>query len=185
MALSDSFRNRYRAQAFAVAPKAGEDVVGKCRAMCSSSKEGNEWKLQLIKNAEKSIIFSGCYLGGELFNQALDEMKVQLEAKPALDVKVIGSEYMLDSSNKERIAALEKAFPDRFLMKVTSEVEHYQSPISGKGVFRTNHTKLLVVDYGKYYVIGGSGMQDRWATPGTQPQQQSDTSRVYEPPRIP
>jgi len=181
MAIATKFRDRYRAAAVAVAPKMGTEVQSRVGAMGSWHSSRAFHKLEMIKKAEKSIVMSGCYFGGQIFDTALDLLGQQLIAKPTLDVKLIGSEYMLTPSNRERIAALESAFPGHFMMQITKEVQHYKSPFTDRSIYRTNHTKLLVIDYGKYFEIGGSGVADKWELPGTQHIHTKDGSRSMEP----
>lgn len=170
LAITNEFLIRYRSFSHSVAPKQGVKVLNSCSAAITvSSLGGNLHKLMLLENAQKSIIMSGCYFGGKLFDQALAKIQHGLETKKDLDVKLIGSEYMLTSKNKEKIKALETQFPDRFYMLVTPEVQLYSSSISDRTSYRTNHSKILVVDYGKYFEMGGSGIADRWDTNGDTP----------------
>lgn len=170
LAITNEFLTRYRSFSHSVAPKQGAKVLNSCSAaITATSRGGNLHKLMLLENAQKSIVMSGCYFGGKLFDQALAKIEHGLETKKDLDVKLIGSEYMLTRENKEKIKELETKFPDRFYMLVTPEVQLYSSPISDRTSYRTNHSKVLVIDYGKYFEMGGSGIADRWETDGDTP----------------
>ena len=181
MAFATKFLNRYRACAYERAPKQGVMTKGKVGTVGSWNIGRAFHKLELIKAAEKSIVMSGCYFGGEIFDQALDLIKKQLISKPDLDVKLIGSEYMLTPSNRVKIAKLEADYPHQFLMQITPEVQYYKSPVSDRSSYRTNHMKLLVIDYGKYFETGGSGVVDRWQLSGADPMQTEGGARPMEP----
>ncbi|QVL58006.1 MAG: phospholipase D family protein [Simkaniaceae bacterium] len=178
---SEQFLCRYRSLAAAIAPSEGEKVLHSCSvAITAHSMSGNEHKLQLLGAAKKSIVMSGCYFGGEIFGRSLAVIEGNLEANPELDVKLIGSDYMLTGENKVQIRALEEKYPRRFLMQITPEVQLYSSPISDRTSYRTNHSKVLVIDYGKYFEMGGSGLVDKWATTGMEGIQ-SPSGRPTEP----
>lgn len=181
LAYADQFLRRYRGLAIGIAPAEGDKVIRSCSAvMTSHTQEGNEHKLKLLGAAKKSIVMSGCYFGGKIFNQALEVIDGNLRENPELDVKLIGSGHMLTSENKSLIRTLETKYPERFLMLITPEVQLYHSPISERMSYRTNHTKLLVIDYGRYFEIGGSGLADRWTTPGVE-DVPSPSGRTMEP----
>ena len=170
LAITNEFLTRYHSFSHSVAPKQGVKVLNSCSAaITATSRGGNLHKLMLLENAQKSIVMSGCYFGGKLFDQALAKIQSGLETKKDLDVKLIGSEYMLSRENKEKIKELETKFPDRFYMLVTPEVQLYNSPVSDRTSYRTNHSKILVIDYGKYFEMGGSGIADRWEGDGDTP----------------
>ncbi|MCB1072368.1 MAG: hypothetical protein KDK96_04605 [Chlamydiia bacterium] len=181
LAYSEQFLKRYRSLAGSIAPTEGEKVSHSCSvAITSHAQEGNEHKLKLLGAAKKSIVMSGCYFGGKIFNRALEVIEENLRENRELDVKLIGSDYMLTSENKSLIRALEGKYPDRFLMLIVPEVQLYHSPVSDRTSYRTNHTKLLVVDYGRYFEMGGSGLADRWTTPGIE-SLSSSSGRAMEP----
>lgn len=169
LAYTDRFLCRYRSLAGGVAPTEGAKAIHSCSAaITADAQEGNHHKLKLLESAQKSIVMSGCYFGGEIFSRALTVIEGNLRGNPELDVKLIGSDYMLTSENKEQIRALEERYPTRFLMQVTPEVQLYNSPVSDRTSYRTNHSKILVIDYGTYFEMGGSGLVDRWTTPGVE-----------------
>lgn len=61
--------------------------------------------------------------------------------------------------NQDLLANLSKKYPDRFYFVSCPDV--YQ------GTNKTiNHTKCTVVDYGKYFVLGGSGIKDNFNDSG-------------------
>lgn len=167
LAFTDHFLSRYRSLAQGKAPMQGEVRERSCSAhLTPDSKVGNQHKLALIDAAEKSIVMSGCYFGGEIFTEALERIEKKLEANKEFDVKLIGSEHMLTRENKGKIAEIEKKHPERFMMLVLPEAGYYTSPISKRTCVRTNHAKSLVIDYGRYFEVGGSGLADRWDLEG-------------------
>lgn len=121
----------------------------------------NEYKLELLKKAKYSIIMSGCYCGGKIFQRALEIIKDKLEKKEIKDVKIISSPLWLDRDNKKLINSLSKQFPTTF--QCISPPESYLLT-NGKNqlyLMSGNHIKGLVVD-NCWAIVGGSGIADPW-----------------------
>ncbi len=110
--------------------------------------------------AEKRIVLSGNYCGGEPFDEILDIMEQRLAEKPELKIVILMSPRMVQLSNLGRIERLKMQHPDRFQVVTCGERWMNTSSTLYKRV--TNHTKALVVD-GKHCVMGGSGIQERWS----------------------
>jgi phosphatidylserine/phosphatidylglycerophosphate/cardiolipin synthase-like enzyme len=162
--LCHQFLSRFQSLSKAQLPRKGVSVSQDSSAIvCRDSSEANQYKLELIRHAKKSVVMSGCYCGGRIFDQALDIILEKLQEDPHFDVKILASEFMLTSSNWERIKDLKRAFPDRFLGIITPEVRSYTSAKTGRYGLSSNHVKALIIDDGKYFLMGGSGMEDRWA----------------------
>ncbi len=121
----------------------------------TSGEESYAMKLALIEQAEQSIEISGSYCGGTVFNRALDLIAQQLKKKPALKVKIISNNDLLDASNHEKIAELAAQYPDRFFLLETKKQFKFFPSIKTE----ENHTKLLVID-GTLCMTGGTGIQD-------------------------
>lgn len=131
-----------------------------CDAMvCDDGVESFEWKKKLITSAEHNIVLSGSYCGGESFTEALQLIQKQLEIKPELQVVLISSDTFIDSNNRELLDLLHQNFKDRFQIIETSDIYHINPGIKRT----TNHTKVLSIDYGKYFILGGSGLEDKYA----------------------
>jgi len=75
---------------------------------------------------------------------------------------ILSSPCLLTSTNRDRIQEIQGRFSDRFQFITCEEVW----TTSSEGIKRsTNHTKGLSIDYGKYFILGGSGVDDRWLEP--------------------
>jgi hypothetical protein len=125
--------------------------------------DSQSWKEELIRSARKSIVLSGCYCGGRTFDRTLEIIREQMFLYPELKVHLISSDQMLTDDNKTHLAALGVDFEGRFDCLITSEVFPYVSPTTNSLTFSTNHTKAMVIDYGAYFMLGGSGIVSSWA----------------------
>lgn len=122
-------------------------------------KESFLWKKKLIAHAEHNIVLSGSYCGGEAFDETLDLIEEQMKAKPELKAIIISSDQFINGSNSVRIEKLSREFPDRFHLEKTPLMWSINPGLK----WSTNHTKALVIDYGKYFLLGGSGLQNSYA----------------------
>lgn len=82
-----------------------------------------------------------------------------MQKKPQLKVVILSSPIFLSASNRERINALYHSFPDRFCLVETDS--HWMTSQRAKKI--TNHTKCLVIDSGKAFLMGGSGIENKYA----------------------
>lgn len=126
------------------------------------SVEAHQWKMELVRTAQKSIVMSGNYCGGRSFDAMLDLMKERLNANSELTISIISSSILLTEENQKRIDTLQKEFPKRFHCVVISETFPYISPTTQEFRLTANHAKALVIDYGHYFQIGGSGVVPNW-----------------------
>lgn len=123
-----------------------------------NSKDSFFWKCKLIEKAQHSIVLSGCYAGGKPFDTVLKLIEARMDEKDSkLKVSIITTHIFHTPENSEKIAQLEKKYPDRFLNIAHPEYIPYSSP-ENKNFLSTNHTKALVIDGGAYFLIGGSGL---------------------------
>ena len=125
--------------------------------------DSQSWKEELIKAARKSIVMSGCYCGGRTFDTTLDLMEDRMRLLPGLKIEIIASSQMITSENQAHLARLGSAFPNQFNCLITDEVFPYVSPTTNTLTLSTNHTKAMVIDYGTYFMLGGSGIVSSWA----------------------
>ncbi|HSW72162.1 MAG TPA: phospholipase D-like domain-containing protein [Chlamydiales bacterium] len=123
------------------------------------STDGYQWKMELIRIAEKSIVMSGCYCGGKPFDEMLDLIGDRMKANQELTVSLIFSTSYLTKENENRIDLLRKTYPERF--KAVDHVEVFPTAMHGLSI-TANHTKVLIIDYGQYFMIGGSGVVGTW-----------------------
>ncbi len=165
----NTFRVRWRGadparEAFAATPVKQSKKTGVASEVNISAplngKAAFQWKKRLIEMAEKRIVLSGNYCGGEPYNEILELMEKQLTKKPDLKIVILLSPRMVLPSNQENMQRIQEAFPDRFQLVYCGEKWMNTSANLYKKI--TNHTKGLVVD-GKHCVMGGSGIEERWA----------------------
>ncbi len=135
-----------------------------------------EWRKKLIMSAQHNIIISGNYCGGKAFDDVLKLINKQMKKLPDLQVVIIGHpRFIKDQPNVKNnphenitwINKLKEKYPDRFCF--------VESPDSYYGTKKiTNHTKCTVIDYGKYFIQGGSGIQDNFSLTGVDDQTVDD-----------
>lgn len=132
----------------------------------------NEMRNELVRKAEHNIVISGNYCGGKPFDELLEIIERRMEEVPSLDVVIIAHpKFIKDHEdakgnsyrNKTLIDKLRRKFPDRF-----SLVESPDGWFGAKKI--TNHTKCTVIDYGKYFIQGGSGIKDNFCLTGVDDQ---------------
>jgi len=127
------------------------------------SVSANEWKLELIKKAERSIILSGSYCGGKIFDQTLELIETRLAQNNSLKVAILSSDFFITSSNRKTIQRLIQKYPSRFLAVLHKEITKHRKSGSFLPQLIKNHMKALIIDEGEYVLFGGSGIQDKWS----------------------
>ncbi len=130
-------------------PKLGEESPANLRLSCHVE-ETLEWKLDLIKSAERSIELSPNFAGGKPFRDILKAIRDRMGEKHDLKVHIILSSDLLEKEDRTLLKSLKTQFEDRFSALVTSRV------LSVRGA-QENHVKLLLIDE-KYFVMGGSNI---------------------------
>lgn len=126
---------------------------------CQNTIESFEWKKILIQAANHNIILSGNYCGGKAFDELLLIIKDQLEKKSQLKVVILSSDKFIDPSNRGKIHHLMATYSDRFQLIESPDIW----TIGEKVKLSTNHSKILSIDYGKYFILGGSGIENKYA----------------------
>lgn len=145
-----------------------KDYQTSCQSMpCLDTKDSFEWRKRLIRNAEHNILLSGNYCGGTSFIEILNLIDAQMALKPNLKVIILSSDHFLKANHYEKANELAKKYEGRFSLVQTPD----DWRICPGGLKKaTNHTKALIVDYGKYFMLGGSGIEDKYAyKTGTEP----------------
>ena len=133
---------------------------GACDTLvCEDTMESFAWKKKLIESAEHNIVLSGNYCGGRSFDEILELINKRMEVNSKLKVVIISSDNFISESNKKNIEQLEAQFGDRFQLVESPDIYHINPGLKKS----TNHTKVLAVDYGKYFMLGGSGLEDKYA----------------------
>jgi phosphatidylserine/phosphatidylglycerophosphate/cardiolipin synthase-like enzyme len=150
--------NRRDIKPFKLTPK-----YGKCEAIPTEHSADTElWRKKLIKSAEENIVISGNYCGGNAFVDFLDLIEKRIEARPNLKVVIISSPHFINGKCKKRLEEILRAYPNNVSLIESPSIAHL-SP----GIKRTtNHTKCMVIDYGRYFILGGNGIKDNFATTG-------------------
>jgi phosphatidylserine/phosphatidylglycerophosphate/cardiolipin synthase-like enzyme len=121
--------------------------------------ESYEWKQRLIQNANESIILSGNYCGGKCFDQILNLISDRMEQAARLKVVILTSPLFITDENQQGIDFLQTKYPDRFELILCRDI-CYVNPSIKK---TTNHVKALVIDGGRHFILGGSGIEDKYA----------------------
>ncbi len=141
--------------------------------VCKNTVESFKWKKTLIRQAQKNIVLSGNFCGGSSFDEVLDLLKEKLEANATIDICILSSTRFWTQSNKDKMEELTRLYSDRFIVIKTDFM--WQVNPSFKAV--SNHTKGLSIDNGRYYILGGSGIEDKYALdPGTGTQNSIESS---------
>lgn len=137
-----------------------QDQFNTCSSIaCQNTIESFEWKKELIRAAEHTIVLSGNYCGGKAFDELLSIIKVQFKEKPQLKVVILASNKFIDQSNRKKINSLTSNYSDRFQLVESPDIW----TVGEKIKLSTNHSKILSIDYGKYFILGGSGIEDKYA----------------------
>lgn len=123
----------------------------------------HQWKLALMGAAQSSIVFSGCYCGGAAFEEVLNVLDGCMRRNNQLHVTGIATNIKLTPENCVHMQQLKEEFPDQLQWVVHPEAALYLSPTTQQLHLMANHVKALVIDGGRYFLIGGSGMVNTWA----------------------
>jgi HKD family nuclease len=137
--------------------------AGRCDMIAAAhSAETELWRERMIASAEHNIVLSGNYCGGKAFDRMIAQIERRLEEKPDLKVIVISSPKFLKKSHYKKFKDLEKEYEGNVSLIESPDIWHI-SPGLKKS---TNHTKVFVTDYGRYWIQGGSGVKDNFVQPG-------------------
>ena len=112
-----------------------------------------EMKLAMLESAQKSILLSPCFAGGECWQKALDIIERRMEECPELRVTILISNDLLQPDDIVRMEDLQEKYPDRFNLMMVGLVPHVEPYLHTT----ENHTKILVVD-DLYFSVGGSSI---------------------------
>lgn len=137
--------------------------VGMCQGIPTEHCADTEvWREDLIKAAEHNIVLSGNYCGGKSFSNLLKLIEEQMKTKDDLKVIIISSPNFVKNGNLTFIKKLLRTYPKQFSFVKSPDIWHVSTGLKKS----TNHTKCLVIDYGKYFILGGSGVKDNFAETG-------------------
>jgi phosphatidylserine/phosphatidylglycerophosphate/cardiolipin synthase-like enzyme len=137
--------------------------------------ETTRYKLELIRNAKQSVELSANYAGGRDYREALQLMAAAMERDPNFRVYLIFETVLMDSEDKRLTHELKAKYPNQF----HAVEESKSTEIIDKGVVVANHMKILVVDE-KYFVVGGTSMEQSLSTEGLSPEPSRPRDSVPE-----
>lgn len=138
-------------------------IQGKCEALPTEHSADTEiWRKDLIEAAEHNIVVSGNYCGGKSFTDFLSLIEKRIVEKPNLKVVILSSPNFIKNGNLKKIQVMQKKYPTNFSLVESPDIWHVSTGLKKS----TNHTKCMVIDYGKYFILGGSGIKDNFAQTG-------------------
>lgn len=126
---------------------------------CEDTIESFEWKKKLIESAVRNIVISGNYCGGNSFDEVLQLLEGQLAKKPNLRCVLLSSDKFINEKNHAHIKRLQEKYPQQFQLIETPDIWHLNPGLKKT----TNHSKILTIDDGRYFILGGSGLEDKYA----------------------
>lgn len=130
---------------------------GICSAIVMQHSVDTElWRLKLVEGAHENIIISGNLCGGKVFVRLLNQIEKQLSKKLKLKVIILSSPVLLKKISLRKMQEMSKNYCGRFSF-INTPLTLFTSP---KVTISTNHVKCTVIDYGKYFILGGSGIYD-------------------------
>jgi hypothetical protein len=136
---------------------------GKCQVIPTEHSADTElWRKRLIEAAEENIVISGNYCGGNAFIDFLNLIEKRIGEKPQLKVVILSSPMFLKGRCKARLDKILKKFPQNVSLVESPSIIHISPGIKKT----TNHTKCMVIDYGRYFILGGSGIRDHFTQTG-------------------
>lgn len=121
----------------------------------------NEYKLALLRSAKESIVWSGCYFGGEIFSEALQIIKDKLAKKELKEVIIMASSWFMTAENQKELDILSKNYPQVVRTVVHPDSNFMTNMRERTYLSSTNHTKVLIID-GSTAIVGGTGLVDNW-----------------------
>jgi phosphatidylserine/phosphatidylglycerophosphate/cardiolipin synthase-like enzyme len=131
--------------------------------VCENSKESFLWKKKLIEEAKENIVLSGNYCGGEAFDEILDlfegRLKTTKDKQKPIQISLLSSVLFWSEEQEKRIEDMQKDFPEQFIVIKTDDMWQLNPSLKKTN----NHTKGLSIDNGKYFILGGSGVEDKYS----------------------
>jgi phosphatidylserine/phosphatidylglycerophosphate/cardiolipin synthase-like enzyme len=128
---------------------------------CAHSAEAFAWKKRLVEQAQREVILSGNYVGGEAFGQILDVLESKLAQGREFRACILGSDLWIDAALNARLQRLQQTYGTRFVWIKTEKYAHRQSGLPDRQA--NNHVKALVIDGGRAVIMGGSGLENKYA----------------------
>lgn len=126
--------------------------------VCDDSKESYKWKKKLIEKAQHNIVLSGNYCGGNTFSEILAWLEQKLVTNETIKIVLISSNMFISKAQCKKIKRIAARHPDRFQFIDSPNVWRFNPGLKKC----TNHTKSLVIDYGEYFLVGDSNLEDKY-----------------------
>lgn len=146
--------------------------TSQCKAFPTvHGEDTNLCREQLIREAKHNILISGNNCGGKALSKLLNLIEERMKELPKLKVVILSSPRFL--SNQEQVEQLSKKYPTQFVFVSSPDIVHVSPGIK----FSTNHTKCTVIDYGKNFILGGSGIMDNFVGTGLRNADQNPSSQ--------
>jgi phosphatidylserine/phosphatidylglycerophosphate/cardiolipin synthase-like enzyme len=122
----------------------------------------NRRREALIAAAKHNILISGGYCGGNTFIRFLDLVEQRVREDITLKVLLLYSPSFVYGACGDKAKELARLYPRNVSLIKTPLVWHLSPGLKKAG----NHVKCTVIDYGKYFIIGGSCIKDNFADDG-------------------
>lgn len=156
--LSGIIFNKNEVKSLKLSPKYGE-----CEALTTQHSADTElWRKRLIASAEHNIVISGNYCGGEAFIDFLKLIEKRIGERPQLKVVILSSPQFLTGKCLKELNSILEKYPKNISLVTCPSILHISPGIKQT----TNHTKCMVIDYGRYFILGGSGIKDNFNQTG-------------------
>lgn len=150
--------NNNEIRSLKLAPKYRE-----CEAIATQHSADTElWRKRLIESAEHNIVISGNYCGGDSFIDFLHLVEKRIQERPQLKVVILSSPQFLTGKCKIALKSALTNYPSNISLISCPSIWHVSPGIKQT----TNHTKGMVIDYGKYCILGGSGIRTNFTQTG-------------------
>lgn len=143
--------------------------------------ETEVYRNALIDAAQENIVISANVCGGTAFSALLERLEKRMTENKKLKVVIIGASRYISDTQKEKICRISKEFPDRFSF-IFSSAKDSPIPIltspqnTPEAILfnettqtlkaSTNHAKGVVIDSGRFFILGGSGIKNNFTQTG-------------------
>jgi phosphatidylserine/phosphatidylglycerophosphate/cardiolipin synthase-like enzyme len=139
-------------------PRVGEFDTRTAVLITRDGAETTRWKLELLRGRE--------------YREALRLMGEAMERNPQLKVHLLYEAFMLDEEDCRLHDQLRQRFPAQFHAVQTA----METNLVENGSTVGHHMKILVVD-GKYFVVGGTSLEQTLSTEGLRPEEERESIR--------
>lgn len=147
-------RNQYIQPALGIPSFTGNGHVSVCANAAAMDRQLHT----LVDRAEHNLVLVNPYSGGTTLMRLLERVERKLEERADFRFAFLCSPLFLNESNREELKRLQSTYPDRVVISESSRsVGWYGQP---KVV--DVHAKFACIDYGRDFIVGSSGLEDRY-----------------------